>query len=169
VITTYQACIPPTVHALTALTDILVKAQAHCAERAIEPAVLMQSRLFPDMLPLVRQVQIATDIARRFGARMVGDTAPAAPDTETDFEQLKARLASTIAYLETFKLAQFEGAEKRDIAIPNKGGERHMDGLSYAQLFALPNIYFHVTTTYAILRHNGVEIGKMDFLGKLPG
>jgi hypothetical protein len=169
VITTYQACIPPCVHALTSLADILAKGQASCAERGIEPAVLLQSRLFPDMLPLTRQVQIATDIVRRFAARMVGETAPSAPDTETDFAQLQQRVASAIAYLQGFKPEQFEGSETRDIAIPNKDGERHMDGLAYAQLFALPNLYFHVTTTYAILRHNGVAIGKMDFLGKLPG
>jgi len=163
----YQICVPPTVRALTNLADVLAKGERHCAHNKIDPAVMLQSRLFPDMLPLVRQVQIAGDMARRLGGRMAGQEVPSIADTETTFAELDQRLKVSIAYLQSLEARAFEGSETRNIVIQNRQGDMHLSGLAYVQGFALPNIYFHVATAYNILRHNGVVIGKADFLGAL--
>jgi hypothetical protein len=163
----YQICVPPALRALTNLADVLSKGERHCTHNKIDPAVMLQSRLFPDMLPLVRQVQIAGDMARRLGGRMAGQDVPSIADTEATFGELDQRLKVSIAFLRSLDAKQFEGSESRDIVIPNRQGDIHLPGLAYAQDFALPNIYFHVTTAYNILRHNGVVIGKQDFVGAL--
>ncbi|MDB5377651.1 MAG: hypothetical protein JWR00_2097 [Rubritepida sp.] len=164
-ISIHQACIPPAVRALNALSAILAKGAAHCEARSIDPSALLQFRLYPDMFPLTRQVQIASDSANRLGARMAGVPVPSMPDTETSFAELEARLAKTIAFLTSLPASQFEGGETREIVIPGRKGETRMPALEYIQGSAFPNLYFHVATAYDILRHNGVEIGKRDFLG----
>jgi len=160
----YQAAVPSVVDSLNCLSAILDKATAHCAARKIDPAVLINFRLTPDMFPLSRQVQITTDMAKGMAARLAGADVPSFPDTETTFEDLKARIAKTIAYVQSFKPEQFDGAEDRDIVI--KAGEHVLKfkGARYLTSFVLPNFYFHAATTYDILRHCGVELGKRDFL-----
>jgi uncharacterized protein len=165
-ISMYQAAIPPMRRALTNLSAILEKGEASAIARKIDPSVLITSRLYPDMLPLVKQVQIASDIARRGAARLAGVEAPAMEDNETTFPELVVRLQTTIAYLETLTPAQIDGTESKAIALPMGKETMNFEGLPYLVGFVLPNVYFHVTTAYNILRHNGVEIGKGDFLGK---
>lgn len=164
-ISIYQATIPPALRILKNLGAVLAKGEAHCIARSIEPGVMLQSRLYPDMFPLVRQVQIASDSARRLGARLAGLDAPSMPDTETSFAELQARLTTSAAFLQSLVADQFEGAETREIVLPGRNGETRLSGLAYLQAFAIPTLYFHATTAFAILRHNGVEIGKLDFLG----
>ncbi len=161
----YDHFVPPLTHSLTALSRILDKAEAHCAARKIDPSVLMTARLFPDMLPFSRQVQIACDHARRGAIRLTGGEPPPVPDTETSFVELKARIAATIAVLQGFSAADFAGAEARPIAIKAGPRELTFTGASFLSSWSLPNFYFHMTTAYAILRHNGVELGKGDYLG----
>jgi hypothetical protein len=151
---------------LANLKTILEKAAAHAEQRKIDPAVLVAGRLFPDMLPLSKQVQIATDHAKGAAARLVGLEPPKYEDTETTFTELIARIAKTIAYLESFSIAQFDGADERTVSLTMRGNTLTFGGTEYLVRYALPNFYFHVTTAYAILRHSGVEIGKGDFLGK---
>jgi uncharacterized protein len=165
-ISMYQASVPPLVRTLSNLVAILEKGAAHAEAKKIDPSVLINMRLFPDMLALGRQVQIASDIARRGVARLAGLEAPPMEDSEATFAEFIARLQKTIAYLETFKPDQIDGSEEKSIAIPMRGDTIHFDGLPYLLYFVLPNVYFHVTTTYDILRHCGVELGKLDFLGK---
>ena len=160
----YQASVPAFVHALTALDKIIDKAIAHCAAKKIDPQALLQARLYPDMFPFVRQVFVATDFGKSTPARLAGVEAPKYPDEEKTFEELKARIAKTIAYANGFKPAQIDGSEERDITIPVGANTRSFKGQAYLVGFALPNFYFHLTTAYAILRHNGVEVGKRDFL-----
>jgi len=161
----YQAAVPPSIRSLTNLAAILDKAAAHCEAHKIDPAVLVNARLFPDMFPLSRQVQIATDVAKGGAARLAGQDPPAYEDQESTFPELIARVNKTLDFLKTFREEQYVGSEDRTVTLKTRNGERHMPGLSYVQSFVLPNVYFHVTTTYNILRHNGVEIGKKDFLG----
>ena len=161
----YQASVPVFIRGLTNLATILQKAAAHAQTKKIDPAVLVNARLYPDMFPLPRQVQIATDHARGAAARLAGMERPSYPDTETTFEQLQARIARTIAYLETFKAAQIDGSEDRAITVPIRGNDVPFNGQPYLLGFALPNFYFHTVTAYAILRHAGVEIGKADYIG----
>ena len=151
--------------ALGNLSAVLEKGVAHAKERKFEPAVLLAARLAPDMLPLTRQVQIASDVSKNSVARLAGQDPPRFPDTETSFEELHARIARTIDYLKSVPASALEGAETRDIKFPS--GERTLEfkGLDYLEHWAIPNVFFHVTTAYAILRHNGVELGKRDFLG----
>ncbi len=151
--------------ALGNLSWILEKGAASAASRKIEPAVLLAARLAPDMLPLTRQIQIAGDIAKNSVARLAGQEPPRFEDTETTIEQLRARLARTIDFLKSVPASAFEGAETRDIKLP--AGERTLEfkGLAFLQTWAIPNVYFHVTTAYNILRHNGVDLGKKDFIG----
>jgi len=163
----YQICVPPALRALANLADVLSKGDQHCMQNKIDPAVMLQSRLFPDMLPLVRQVQIAGDMARRLGGRMASQDVPSIADTETTFAELDQRLKTSIAFLQSLDAKQFEGSDSRDIVVPSRQGDMHLPGLAYVQGYALPNIYFHVTTAYNILRHNGVPVGKKDFLGAL--
>lgn len=165
-ISMYQATVPPLARSLTNLATILSKAAAHAEAKKIDPAVLLNSRLYPDMLPLTRQVQIASDVARRGAARLAGLEAPKVEDTETTFAELRDRLHQTIAYLETLTPEQIDGSEAKAIALPIGDKTMTFEGLPYLLSFIQPNVYFHVTTAYAILRHNGVELGKLDFLGK---
>jgi hypothetical protein len=152
-------------HTLGNLSAFLEKGVAYAKQRKFEPAVLLTSRLAPDMLPLTRQVQIACDIAKNSVARLTGQEPPRFPDTETSFEELHARIARTVDYLKSIPASALEGAETRDIKMP--AGERTLEfkGLDFLQHSAIQNAFFHVTTAYAILRHNGVELGKRDFLG----
>jgi uncharacterized protein len=147
------------------LAWLLEKAATNAAARKIEPAVFLNARLAPDMLPLTRQIQIAGDIAKNSVARLAGQEPPRFEDNETTIEQLRARLARTIDYLQSVPASAFEGAATRDIKVP--AGERTLEfkGLSFLEEWAIPNVFFHVTTAYNILRHNGVDLGKRDFIG----
>jgi uncharacterized protein len=147
------------------LSRILEKGLAHATQRKFDPGVLLAARLAPDMLPLTRQVQIACDIAKNSVARLAAQEPPRFEDNETSIEQLRTRIARTIDYLKSVPASALEGSETRDIKVP--AGERTLEfkGLAYLQHWAIPNVFFHVTTAYAILRHNGVELGKRDFLG----
>lgn len=154
------------VKSLGNLSAILDKAQASAAARKFEPAVLVNARLAPDMLPLSKQVQIACDIAKAGCARLAGQQPPSFPDNEQTIDELKARIAKTIDYLKTLPASAFEGAEDREIQVPaGPGTTLQFRGLDFLQSWVIPNVFFHITTAYAILRHNGVDIGKRDFLG----
>ena len=146
------------------LSWLLQKGEANATSRKFDPAVLLSARLAPDMLPLTRQIQIAGDIAKNSLARLAGQEPPRFEDNETTIEQLRARLARTIDYLKGVPASALEGSETRDIKLP--AGERTLEfkGLEFLQRFAIPNVFFHVTTAYDILRHNGVDLGKGDFL-----
>ena len=154
---------------LNALSAVLDKAAAHAAAKKIEPAVLLAWRLAPDMFPLVRQVQVTADQAKNGAARLAGVEPPRYEDNETTIDELKARLAKTVAFLKTLDRQAIDAAGEREITFPlgptNKG---HMTGEDYLNHFVLPNFYFHRTAAYAILRHCGVDIGKRDFLGAIP-
>ena len=163
----YAACVPVFVQYLTSLSTILGKAQAFAEARKIDPSVLVGARIAPDMFPLSRQVQIATDHAKGACARLVGVDVPSYADTETTFAELQARIARTIEFVRAFRPEQFEGAESRDVTLTIAGQKVPFKGGVYLSQFALPNFFFHATTTYAILRHNGVEVGKRDFIGSL--
>lgn len=163
----YQASIPTFIHGFTNLNTLLDKAAAFCEERKIEQSVLVGARLYADMLPLSRQVQIASDIVRRGVARIAGVEAPSMEDKEASFAELKARVATTIAYLQSFTPTQIDGTEGKKIELKVAGNDLAFNGQDYLLKFVIPNFYFHVTTAYAILRHNGVAIGKMDFLGNI--
>ena len=161
----YQASIPVFTHAFRALAGVLEKGRADAESRKIDLAVLIGARLAPDMHPLSRQVQIASDVAKNAGARLAGIEAPSFPDTETSFGELQERIAKTIAFLDTVRPAQLEGSEDRQITLKFPGREMIFDGAAYLTGFVLPNLYFHTTTAYAILRHNGVALNKSDFMG----
>lgn len=162
----YNASIPVLLRMLGNLSAILHKAEAYAAERKIEPSVLLKARLAPDMLPLVSQVQIASDSAKGCAARLAGIDIPSYADTESSFAELQARIAKTQAFLESIDAAQLEGSEGKSITLNFPGMELKFSGQDYLLNFVLPNFFFHVTTAYAILRHNGLDIGKLDFLGK---
>ena len=164
-ISMYQASAPRLANMLRNLDAILARAQAHATAKKIDPAVLLAARLFPDMLPLVKQVQIATDHAKGCVARLAGVEVPKFEDTEQTFEELQARIARIIAFVESFSPAQIDGSEERDIALKAGGKELSFKGLPYLLGYAMPNFYFHLVTAYNILRHNGVEIGKRDYIG----
>jgi hypothetical protein len=166
-ISIYDASIPPMIRALRNLSAILKKGAADAKTRKYDPKVLVEGRLYPDMFHLARQVQIATDVAKGAAARLAGMQPPKYADDESTFPELVARIDRTIKYLRTFKRGQFEDAEDRTIRLPLRSGTLEFKGLPYLTGWVLPNFYFHVTTAYAILRHNGVAIGKMDFLGKV--
>jgi uncharacterized protein len=164
-----QVSVPTFVIGLNALSAVLGKAEAYAASKKLDPAVLPNFRLAPDMFTLTRQVQVACDTAKRGCARLAGVEAPAYEDNETTLEQLKARIAKTVAFLKTLDPKQIDGSADREITIPlGPGKTGHMKGDDYLVHFALPNFYFHVTAAYAILRHCGVEIGKQDYLGAIP-
>lgn len=165
-ISMYQASIPTFIRALNNLADILQKAAAHAEAKKIDPAVLINSRLYPDMLPLTNQVQIASDAAKGGAARLAQAQPPSFEDNETTFPQLIERARKTVAYLQTLKPEQFDGSEDRTVSWQTRSATKTMQGLPYLLHHVLPNIFFHVTAAYAILRHNGVELGKQDFLGK---
>ena len=166
-ISMYQVSVPRFVGTLKNLSAILDKAQAHAEAKKIDPAALTTYRLFPDMLPMTNQVQIACDAAKGAVARLAGVDIPKHEDTEQTLSDLKARIAKTIAFVESFKPAQLDGTEDKDILLKVGGKEINIKGMQYLLGRALPNFYFHVTTAYNILRHNGVEIGKRDYIGNL--
>jgi len=161
----YDASVPVFVRALRNLDQVLAKGEAHARDKGADPDTLLQSRLIFDMLPLVRQVQIATDMATRGASRLAGVEPRSVEDNETTFEQLHARIAAAIAHLESFTPAQFEGSETRAVSFKTRAGELKFDGQAYLLTYVLPNLYFHATTAYNLLRRNGVGIGKTDFLG----
>jgi hypothetical protein len=165
-ISMYQAAIPTITRSLENLAAILEKTATHAEAKKFDPTVLVSSRLYPDMLPLSKQVQIASDISKGGAARLAQVEAPAYEDNEATIPDLVARLRKTVAYLETLKPEQFEGAEDRTVNWSTRTTTRSMQGLPYLLNHVLPNVFFHVATAYGILRHNGVEIGKQDFLGK---
>jgi hypothetical protein len=162
----YQASVPVLARVLNNLVHILEKGAAHAEARKIDPAVLLGSRLFPDMFALTRQVQIATDMSKGCVARLAGDEPVKLEDGETTFAELIARIRKVIGIVEGYKPAQIDGTETRDIVLKSPRGDMSFKGLAYLQGFVLPNVYFHATTAYNILRHNGVELGKMDFIGQ---
>jgi len=165
-ISMYQASVPTLIRMLNNLSAILEKAAAHAEARKIDPAVLTNSRLYPDMLPLARQIHIATDQAKGCGARLAGVEPPKFEDKETTFTELIARIEKTISFLRELKPEQIDGSEKKTITLQVRGSTLTFEGMTFLLSFALPNFYFHVTTAYDILRHCGVELGKRDFLGK---
>ena len=161
----YQVSVPVFTHAFGALAKVLAKGEANIAERKIDPAVILSGRLAPDMLPLTKQVQIASDTAKFAAARLTGEPAPSFADEETTLDQLRERCARTISFLETARPDAFQGSETRMISFGGGDTKWTLRGDAYLLSFALPNFFFHVTTAYDILRHKGVEIGKRDFLG----
>lgn len=164
-ISMYGASVPVFARALANLAAILDKGAAYAQARKIDEAVLLNSRLYPDMFALTRQVQIATDTARSGAARLAGVEFPAYEDKEATFAELKKRIQDTIAFLETLKPQQIDGSEDRTITWQTRSSSKSMQGLPYLFAHLLPNVHFHVATAYNILRHNGVEVGKKDFLG----
>jgi len=164
-ISMYQASVPRFINILGNLSAILDKAQAHVLAKKLDETALTGFRLYPDMLPMARQVMIVTDTAKGLVARLAGVEIPVYEDTEKTLAELQARIAKTIAYLQTFKPAQIDGTEDKEIVIKRGDKETRYTGMQFLLGHAVPNFYFHVTTTYAILRHNGVEIGKRDYLG----
>jgi uncharacterized protein len=160
----YQASIPVFVRNLNNLSTILDKAVAHADAKKIDHAVLLNFRLFPDMLNFTKQIQIATDFAKGAAARLAGAEVPKYEDTEVSFADLKARIQKTIAFLKTFTPAQIDGSEEREINLTIGGHSIKLKGQTYLLEMVQPNFYFHATTAYAILRHNGVEVGKRDFV-----
>ena len=165
-ISMYQASAPRFANILRNLSAILEKAEAHCAAKKIEPSALTSYRLFPDMFPLTRQVQIASDTAKGAVARLAGAEIPKHEDTEQTFAELKARIAKTIDFVESISAAKIDGSDDKEIVLQMRSGERRFTGMQYLLGHAYPNFYFHVTTAYNILRHNGVDVGKADFIGK---
>ncbi|MBV9564037.1 MAG: DUF1993 domain-containing protein [Bradyrhizobium sp.] len=162
----HDATVPAFLQILTALSGLLTKAEAHCETKKIQPEVLLSARLYPDMLPLSKQVQLACDFAAKGCARLAHADVPSTPDTEKTFAELRQRLANTVAYLKTFQPAQFEGGDTKDVTFPTgPNTSLTLKGQDFVNRFAFPNFYFHAATTHGILRHNGVEIGKRDFLG----
>ena len=161
----YQASVPCFAKTLGNLSRILDKAQAHVEAKKLDPSALTTFRLFPDMLPFTRQVQIACDTAKGAVARLAGVENPAHEDNEKTIAELQARIAKTLAFIQSVSPAQIDGCEDRDIVVRRGETETHYLGMQFLLGSALPNLYFHVTTAYNILRHNGVEIGKRDYLG----
>ena len=162
----YDATVPVFLQILGSLSGLLTKAEAHCKAKNIQPEVLLGSRLYPDMLPLSKQIQLASDFATRGCARVTHSDVPQTPDTEKTFEELRARLARTADYVKSFKPAQFDGADARDVTFPaGPNNTLTLKGQQFLNNFAFPNFYFHAAIAHGILRHNGVQIGKRDFLG----
>jgi hypothetical protein len=162
----YDACVPVLKQMLTSLSAVLAKAEAHAAENKIDPNALLQARLFPDMFPLTRQVQVACDFGKSIPSRLAGVDVPAYEDSEQTFAELQARIARTIAVIDGIDPARFDGSESRQIVLrPGTPKERSIGGQAYLLNYGLPQFFFHVTTAYALLRHNGVAIGKKDFMG----
>ena len=162
----YQASVPVFIRALGNLSGILAKGAAHAEAKKFDPAVLVSSRLFPDMFPLSRQVQIVSDTAKGAAARLAGMEPPSWEDNEKTFSELIARLDKTVEYLKTFKPEQIDGSEDRTINIKVAGQPMTLQGMTFLLQRALPNLYFHTTTAYNILRHCGVDVGKKDYLGR---
>lgn len=164
-ISMYQAAVPVFQKMLGNLKSILQKGESYAQAKKIDPSVMLNARLHLDMFTLTRQVQIATDVAKGACARLAGRDIPKYDDTESSFADLYSRIDRTSAFLATFAAADIDGQEERDITILTGGKERHFKGQPYLLHWAQPNFYFHVMAAYAILRHNGVDVGKMDYLG----
>lgn len=164
-ISMYQVSIPRFVHMLNNLAAILDRAQAYAEAKKIDAATLPSARLYPDMLPLTSQVRIACDTAKRAAAMLAGVDNPAYEDNETTLPELKARVERTIGFLNTIRAAQVDGTENREIVVKVGGKDTPFKGMQFLLARAIPNFYFHVTTAYDILRHNGLDVGKKDFLG----
>ena len=162
----YQASAPRFARMLRNLSAILAKAQAHVEAKKLDAAALTSYRLFPDMFPLTRQVQIACDTAKGAVARLAGVEIPQHADTEQTIPELKARIAKVLDFIESVSASKIDGSEEKEVVLAMRSGERRFKGMQYLLGHAYPNFYFHVTTAYAILRHNGVEVGKGDFIGK---
>lgn len=162
----YKASVPVFIRGLGALSAILDKAAAHAEAKKIDPAVFINARLAPDMFPLARQVQAASDAAKACVARLAGIAVPSYADTETTFPELQARIAKTVAFLQSADAEQIDGSEERTFTLKLRSSEATFRGQPYLLTIALPNFFFHVTTAYDILRHNGLEIGKLDYLGQ---
>ena len=160
----YRASVPVFLQMLPCLSAILDKTAAHAAAKKIDPLVFVDARLYPDMFPLSRQIQIATDFAKGACARLAGVDPPKYADTEKTLDDLKARIAKTTDFIKEFKPSQIDGSEERDISLTLGGQPQKFKGEAYLITLVLPNFFFHVTTAYAILRHNGVELGKQDFM-----
>ena len=160
----YAATVPPLRLMLKNLSAVMAKAEAHCEAKKIDPNAFLGSRLYPDMLPFTKQIQIASDNAKGAAARLANVEIPKFEDDEASFGELQARIDKTVAFLDTLTEAQFEGADARTITLTLRSGPREFTGTDYLTLWANPNFYFHVTTAYALLRHGGVEIGKTDYL-----
>jgi uncharacterized protein len=163
----YQASIPALVQMLNNLSAILDKAEAHAQDRKIEPEVLLNYRLAPDMLPFIRQIQIAADLAKGAAARLAGVEVPKHDDTEKTFADLKARITNTVAFVQSIQPSDIDGSEGREINLTLGEHKMNFKGQPYLVHFVLPNFYFHCTTAYDILRHCGVELGKRDFIGTI--
>jgi hypothetical protein len=162
----YTMSVPVFKQLLNSLSAILTKAEVLTTEKKFEPTVLLDARLFPDMFPLIRQVQIATDFAKSVSARLAGVDVPAYDDDEQSFTELQGRIGKTLSFIESLTPEQFEGSETREIVLrPGTPKEKKMVGHTYLSNYGLPQFFFHVTTAYAILRHNGLEVGKGDFMG----
>lgn len=162
----YDSAVPAYLQMLGSLSSSLKKAETYAAARKMEPAALLGTRLFPDMLPLSRQIQLACDFATKGPARLTGSEVPSVPDTETTFDELQQRIAKTVDYLKSFKPAQFDGGENREITFPTGPGQTTtMTGQQFLTSFSLPSFYFHITTAHGILRMAGLDVGKRDFLG----
>lgn len=164
-ISMHAVLVPGTTHTLMALSAILDKAVAHCEARKIDPNAFLQARLFPDMFPLTRQVQIACDMAKGAAARLAGVDIPKYEDNEVTFADLKARIAKTVDFVRSFKPEQINGSEDRPIVLQVPNRQLEFTGQQYLTAYVLPNVYFHVSTAYSLLRQGGLEIGKRDFLG----
>ncbi len=165
-ISMYQVAVPVFVRALTNLQHVLKLGEAHAKEKSVDGSVLLQTRLIPDMLPLVKQVQIATDMAKNAAARLAGVEPLKFEDNETSFDELHARIERAIDYIKSFKPEQIDGSETRTIQLKMRTGEVNFEGQAYLLHFVMPNLFFHCTTAYAILRAAGTNIGKTDFIGK---
>ena len=164
-LTMYQASIPVFIRMLGNLSAILEKAAAHAEAKKIDPAIFINARLAPDMYPLSRQIQIATDVVKGCAARLAGIEVPSYEDNEATFPELQARIAKTVAFLQSVSAEQINGSEERRVTLKVHGKDSDFSGQRYFLNFVLPNFYFHITTAYAILRHNGLELGKKDFVG----
>ena len=162
----YQSAVPTCIRTLSNLAAILEKGAAHVETRKIEPTALLSARLFPDMLPFAKQIQIATDTASGGLARLASVEVPAVEHSETSFPALLARVHQAIQYLQSIKPEQVDGTEDNTISWQSRSSTKSMQGHAYLMNHILPNVFFHVTTAYNILRHNGVELGKMDYLGR---
>lgn len=162
----FDTSVPVLIHFLKGLSVILKKAEAHCEAKKIDPNALLLARLFPDMFAFTRQVQLVTDFAKGAGARLAGIAVPAFADEEKTFEELQARISKTVDFLSTLRKEQFADAATRTVTIKVGGQDMNFSGAQYFASYALPNFYFHLATAYNILRHNGLELGKKDFMGR---
>jgi uncharacterized protein len=166
-ISMYNASVPVFNQMLTSLSAILKKTETHATDKKIEPQALLQARLYPDMFPLTQQIQIAADFAKGVSARLAGAEVPSYEDKEQSFAELQARISKTLSFIGGFKAEQFDGSEQREIVLrPGTPKEQRLPGSTYLLHYGMPQFFFHVTTAYAILRHNGIEIGKRDYMGK---